>query len=287
MGELHIVFAHVRAIGRFLENTGIDDLWLRSDLIGPNIIRQVLTCSHVKRSVIIHEVTLLAFFEMYFASLVKLFSGVFLKENNSLIDIISRLSQKVSEQDVEAIQAIHYELMTSLESDKYEEIITHFEQENSQNAHFQMLKLYMNMIQRKLVFLHASRSKNWLLHLDATEELYCDIRSMDRTKYSRLIPVYLAEMRDLKRTDPGIWEAFSKGEFSVQKTPIPYTALGMDHAGEQVNEVIKIEGGLTGVSRNENARTRYFLTAPIISKIASNFRTTNTEKKIKTRGRTL
>ena len=83
-----------------------------------------------------------------------------------MIDIISRLSQKVSEQDVEAIQAIHYELTTSLESD---EIITYFEQENSQNAHFQMLKLYMNMIQRKLVFLHASRSKNWLLHLDATE----------------------------------------------------------------------------------------------------------------------
>ena len=102
---------------------------------------------------------------------------------------------------------------------------------------------------------------------------------MDRTKYSRLIPVYLAEMRNLKRTDPVTWKAFSKGGFSVQKTPIPYTALGMDHTGEQVNEVIKIEGGLTGVSRNENARTRYFLTAPIISKIASNFRTANTEKK--------
>ena len=135
------------------------------------------------------------------------------------------------------------------------------------------------MIQRDLVFLHVSRSKNWSLHLHATEELYYDIRSMDRTKYARLIPVYLAEMQDLQRTDPVIWEAFSRGEFSVQKTPIPYTALGMDHAGEQVNKTIKIEGGLTGVSRNENARTRYFLTAPIISKIASNFKAPNTAKK--------
>ena len=28
LGELHIVFAHCRAIGRFLENTGVDDAWI-------------------------------------------------------------------------------------------------------------------------------------------------------------------------------------------------------------------------------------------------------------------
>ena len=182
-------------------------------------------------------------------------------------------------EDAKGIQSIHCELITTLESKEFEKVIDDFEKKNSQNAQFQMLKTYMNMIQRMLIFLHASRSKNWLMHLYATEELYCDIRSMDRTKYARLLPVYLAEMQDLKRTDKVIWEAFSKGEFSVQKTPIPYTALGMDHAGEQVNKIIKISGGLIGVSRNENARARYFLTVPIISKIASNFKSGSTEYK--------
>ena len=86
-------------------------------------------------------------------------------------------------------------------------------------------------------------------------------------------------MYALESSDPGIWEAFYEGEFSVQKTPIPFTALGMDHTGEQVNKIIKIEDGLTGVSRNENTRARYFITAPLISQIASNFRKTTTEKK--------
>ena len=70
LGKLHILFAHIRAIGRFLENTVIDDLWLRSELIGQNTVRQILTCSHVKRSVIVHEV--LSLFEMYVASLLKI-----------------------------------------------------------------------------------------------------------------------------------------------------------------------------------------------------------------------
>ena len=46
--------------------------------------------------------------------------------------------------------------------------------------------------------------------------------------------------------------------FACKRLPFLLTALGIDHAGEQVNKMIKIEGGLTGVSRNENARTRYF-----------------------------
>ena len=49
LGELHTVFAHLRAIGRYCQNTGIDDAWISSDLIGPCTVRQVLTCSHMKR----------------------------------------------------------------------------------------------------------------------------------------------------------------------------------------------------------------------------------------------
>ena len=50
LGELHIVFAHIRAIGRFIENTGLDDAWIRSEVVGPNTVKQVLTCTHMKRA---------------------------------------------------------------------------------------------------------------------------------------------------------------------------------------------------------------------------------------------
>ena len=42
LGELLILFAHIGAIGQLRENTGIDDLWLRSELIRPNINYKVI-----------------------------------------------------------------------------------------------------------------------------------------------------------------------------------------------------------------------------------------------------
>ena len=53
----------------------------------------------------------------------------------------------------------------------------------------------------------------------------------------------------------------------VQKSDIPFTAIGVDHADEQVNKILKINGGLVGISHNVNARDRFYLTAPYIANI--------------------
>ena len=76
-----------------------------------------------------------------------------------------------------------------------------------------------------------------------------DISSMDRIKYSRMLPVYLVEMHGLEKTDHVVWKAFCDGEFAVQVRPIPFVALGMDHKGEQINKQLKTDGGIIGISR--------------------------------------
>eukprot|EP00112_Aurelia_sp_Birch-Aquarium-sp1_P015941 Seg3571.2 transcript_id=Seg3571.2/GoldUCD/mRNA.D3Y31 product="hypothetical protein" protein_id=Seg3571.2/GoldUCD/D3Y31 len=90
---------------------------------------------------------------------------------------------------------------------------------------------------------------------------------MDRTKYRRLIPVYIANMCALKESDPQTWEAFMNGEFCVKKSQIPFTGIGVDHGGEEVIKTLKIEGGLVGIANTENARLRFFLTAPLLANI--------------------
>ena len=116
-------------------------------------------------------------------------------------------------------------------------------------------------------FVHASRFKNWLMHLSAVDQMIPAIIAMDRIKYRRMLPVYLADMLQLEHDDPAIWKHFMEGNFSVQKSKIPFTALGRDHAGEQQNKIMKIEGGLKGISKEENARVRHFLTAPVLQEI--------------------
>ena len=99
-----------------------------------------------------------------------------------------------------------------------------------------------------------------------------DFASLDRIKYRRWWAIYIADMRHLQISndpeDKKVWDAFMDGDFSCQKSEIPGTSIGRDHAGEQVNRTIKNRGGITGITKNENARTRHFLIAPILCSIS-------------------
>ena len=46
-------------------------------------------------------------------------------------------------------------------------------------------------------------------------------------------------------------------------------SLGVDHAGEQENKVLTIDGGMTVIANNLNARNRYCITAPIIPRMVA------------------
>ena len=45
-----------------------------------------------------------------------------------------------------------------------------------------------------------------------------------------------------------VWDTFMAGNISCQKTDIPGTAIGRDHAGEQENCKIKNRGGIKGIT---------------------------------------
>ena len=59
---------------------------------------------------------------------------------------------------------------------------------------------------------------------------------------------------------------------SVTKSAIPFVSIGADHACEQINRIMKVQGGITGISNNPNARQRFFLTAPELSCLARDFK---------------
>ena len=81
-----------------------------------------------------------------------------------------------------------------------------------------------------------------------------------------MIPVYLAEMGKLKETDQEIYKEFQQGNWVVnKKSSVSFCA---DNALEHVNRSMKVSGGLIGITLNPNARTKYFLIAPELAKLA-------------------
>ena len=63
-----------------------------------------------------------------------------------------------------------------------------------------------------------------------------------------MTPVYLLQMYKLKDEDADIWEFFMNGYFSINKTSVPFTAIGADHAIEHENRTMKVLGGIKGIA---------------------------------------
>jgi hypothetical protein len=82
-----------------------------------------------------------------------------------------------------------------------------------------------------------------------------------------MIPLYLAQMKNVEMQHPELWEEFQKGNWVVNRNAIPFCAIGADHALEHVNRAMKVTGGIIGITLNENARARFFLASPQLSTI--------------------
>jgi len=65
------------------------------------------------------------------------------------------------------------------------------------------------------------------------------------------------------------------GNFAVNKNRIPFCAIGLDHALEHINRIMKVTGGLVGITQNASARDRFFLAGPELSRLAEEARLTN------------
>ena len=89
--------------------------------------------------------------------------------------------------------------------------------------------------------------------------------------YARLTPVYLLQMYQLRNDDPTMWNRFVEGEFSVNKSNVPFSAIGTDHALEQENRAVQVLGGIKGIAKSQKLLDEYFLTAAEMSNIVERF----------------
>ena len=78
----------------------------------------------------------------------------------------------------------------------------------------------------------ACRSGDWQSYLAALENIIKYFFAHDLLKYSRLMPVHLAQMNALEKDDHVQWEALKSGDFAVAKSEVPFTRLFTDQTLE-------------------------------------------------------
>ena len=76
---------------------------------------------------------------------------------------------------------------------------------------------------------------------------------------------------------------FESSNFSMNKSEVPFSTIGADHALEQENRVAKVIGSIKGIGNHENALSDYFLTAAEMGNTVESFSTNLDEKEARKR----
>ena len=261
IGELHTVMAALRTLGTAIEGSGLDDCWIESDIYGPATVRQILECGHMKRSLYAHIITLQALFDLY--------KEEFFSQCPDLENHYQKVMEPFKSMDLTSADNVR-ELMSQMQSLLVSELNPRLElfHAETQKPMFKVMVMYMNMVMLLLNFIRATRDALWDLHLATLEGFARFFFAFDRLKYARMVPVYISDMKSIQSTDPDIWDEFEQGNFVVNKSDIPFCAIGPDHGIEHVNRSMKVTGGLVGITLNEAARARFFLAAPELSRLS-------------------
>lgn len=239
---------------------------------GSATTRQILKCTHYKRSLRAHIYSYMALYELVIEQ--------FFEDNPDLVNVCQEASNEMEDACAvvnkstrpASVQRANAHLLHTLNQGNLLKRLQDWEAQKAQNAMFRSLMNYLHRVETILYFVAASRNADLHLHLQAGEALSKLFFAMDRLKYKRLWPRYIADMHALKTDHPDTWKELEEGNISVTKGTIPFVSIGADHACEQLNRLMKAHGGLTGISNNPNARQRFFLATPELSCLAKDFK---------------
>lgn len=275
MGGLHICFNFLKAIGQHMENAGLDDLWAESGVYATNSVEAMMHGKAYYRAVRAHKLTYEALWHIKW----DLFEAWLSANNRSHASNVRRLAENVAQVFHQRNETCREDLSTSvdelslaLSGHTVQCLLDEFSAHHNGNPNFTLWTTYMTMVETLLAFIRAERDGNWLLHLESFAVILPWLTIYDHTNYARWGPVYLAEMKALQSTAPEIYAEFTAGNFVVKRSRRRFNQISADHATEWINRMCKLQNGIIGITRNDQARDKFCVTWSERSRISEDTR---------------
>ena len=88
--------------------------------------------------------------------------------------------------------------------------------------------------------------------------------------YAGWLSVHIRDMSELPNKHPDVFHQFSNGSFVVHKTKV-FSSIALDQAHEQVNAIVKGDGGAVGLTENPSALRRWMIAGPEVARMVQEF----------------
>ena len=167
LGEPHVVFAMVKRLGKYINNSGLNQTFKEPEINGPATIEQIKNGKHLKRSFEVNTTLYVALFCVYMESFVSLHPLIekLLEGLANAAVVLENFTRK--EKDV--IRQNHHNLMTVLDKTNFfEEKLKFDESMENQSPYFiTFMKMFENLL---LLFVRSSGQCLWEGHLASLNE---------------------------------------------------------------------------------------------------------------------
>ncbi len=122
-----------------------------------------------------------------------------------------------------------------------------------------------------MTLVRSFREANFGLYIAVLDELLPWFFALDSKHYARWLPIHVKDMLQLEHKHPRVKEEFDKGKFTVQITAKLFSTIALDQAHEQLNELVKGDGGAIGLTENPAALLRWMIAGPEIARMVHEF----------------
>jgi len=185
-----------------VDGTGLPDLW--SSVYSDSIVSSIIDGKNFRRSLEAHVCTLVARQKCYFAAFFEHHQTLRTAVNKTVQEVCNGFNSDASGCAVETLKA-------AMDAWDLARLIKTFEERECESKHtFRMIRQYIHMVELLLLFIRATRTGNWRLHLVSVEQMVKYFFALDLTNYSGMMAWYLAEMYTLKDSDPDSWKEFGR-----------------------------------------------------------------------------
>ena len=103
--------------------------------------------------------------------------------------------------------------------------------------------LVMDLELLQFRFVRSCREGDFELHIESCDEIDDWCMALDRPNYSRALPMYVRDMRQLPSKHPDVYKEFMKGNFVVQRSRHKFSLMGKDQSHEHSNKELQQSGG--------------------------------------------
>ena len=162
MGELHIVIACLKVLGKYINCCGLDQIFVDTETYGSTKLSQILNGKHMKRGFEAHMILYLSLSNLFYHNLLKVYP---LTQIN-LVDKLAKLKGNIQSSKGYLKELVN-ELLSKMQDDGLLKKIKQFDE--GLNYQVKFFLNYMKMSEVLLLFIRSSHKENWELHLVTLE----------------------------------------------------------------------------------------------------------------------